>query len=96
MERTAQDFWRMIVQYRVEQIVMLTALVEGNKEKCYEYFPKFEKTVTYSNIIITCIDETNEEHFIRRTFEVLNVSKISKEYRRICILSSMNFLILSE
>jgi hypothetical protein len=73
LARTAHDFWRMTVQYRVEQIVMLTSLVEGNKDKCHEYFPKFKGTVTFSNMKITCTEETNEEHFIRRTLEIENV-----------------------
>jgi protein tyrosine phosphatase len=73
LARTSHDFWRMIVQYRVEQIVMLTGLIEGDKNKCHEYFPKHKGTVTFSNMKITCIDEANGDHYIRRTLEVENV-----------------------
>ncbi|KAL3879927.1 hypothetical protein ACJMK2_032203 [Sinanodonta woodiana] len=37
------DFWRMLWQYDVEKIVMLTGLFEGGKHKCELYWP-VEKT----------------------------------------------------
>lgn len=37
---TCHDFWRMIIQHECEAIVMLTSLIEQDKVKCHEYFPK--------------------------------------------------------
>ncbi|XP_039958049.1 phosphatidylinositol phosphatase PTPRQ isoform X1 [Bactrocera tryoni] len=36
---TTMDFWRMILQYNVRVIVMLTQFQEGTNIKCHEYFP---------------------------------------------------------
>ncbi|XP_049307173.1 receptor-type tyrosine-protein phosphatase eta isoform X12 [Bactrocera dorsalis] len=36
---TTIDFWRMILQYNVRVIVMLTQFQEGTNIKCHEYFP---------------------------------------------------------
>lgn len=68
----------MIYQYRVEQIVMLTALVEGNRIKCHEYFPKFRGSITYANMKITCIDEIDRENYTKRNLQINIVSNRNK------------------
>ncbi|VDK51290.1 unnamed protein product [Anisakis simplex] len=39
-KKTVVDFWRMIWQERVKEIIMLCQVKENNKEKCYQYWPK--------------------------------------------------------
>ncbi|XP_070496815.1 receptor-type tyrosine-protein phosphatase H-like isoform X2 [Chironomus tepperi] len=63
---TVLDFWRMVVQHRIESIVMLTSLVENNKVKCHEYFPKLNGTLTSGNITIECTKEQNFPSYIKR------------------------------
>ncbi|KAI6180774.1 hypothetical protein M3Y98_00757200 [Aphelenchoides besseyi] len=40
LERTTADFWRMIVQERVELIIMLCETVENGRPKCHQYWPR--------------------------------------------------------
>ncbi|XP_067685089.1 receptor-type tyrosine-protein phosphatase epsilon-like isoform X1 [Haliotis asinina] len=47
---TVHDFWRMVWQEDVTQIVMLTRLMEMNKTKCEHYWPDENKTKTYGHV----------------------------------------------
>ena len=38
-ENTLQDFWQMVMEYKVATIVMVTNFVESGRKKCEEYFP---------------------------------------------------------
>ena len=44
-DSTLEDFWKMIIDNSVVNIVMLTKLVENGKRKCEPYFPTSENTV---------------------------------------------------
>lgn len=70
---TAHDFWRMVLQRKVESIVMLTSLVENNKVKCHEYFPKLNGRVSFDNIRIVCTSEQNHSNYVKRILEVEKV-----------------------
>lgn len=67
---TSHDFWRMVLQYKIKSIVMLTSLVENNKVKCHEYFPKINGQVIFDNIKIVCTNEQKYPCFIKRIMEV--------------------------
>ncbi|XP_046583132.1 receptor-type tyrosine-protein phosphatase T-like isoform X4 [Haliotis rubra] len=47
---TVTDFWRMVWQEDVTQIVMLTRLMEVNKTKCEHYWPDVNKAKTYGHV----------------------------------------------
>lgn len=49
---------------------MLTSLIENNKVKCHEYFPKLNGQITFDNIKITCITEEARPTYIKRIMEV--------------------------
>jgi protein tyrosine phosphatase len=72
---TGHDFWRMVLQHKVESIVMLTSLIEDNKVKCHEYFPKLNGQITSNNICITCTSEQAHPTYIKRIMEVEKVSE---------------------
>lgn len=49
---------------------MLTSLIENNKVKCHEYFPKLNGQITFANIKITCTTEETRPTYIKRIMEV--------------------------
>ncbi|KAF7996520.1 hypothetical protein HCN44_002152 [Aphidius gifuensis] len=67
-EETTYDFWRMIDEKDVKVIVMLTQLIENNKEKCHQYFPTIRETFTFENISIRCSMELDYRPYTQRTF----------------------------
>ncbi|PVD25283.1 hypothetical protein C0Q70_15783 [Pomacea canaliculata] len=71
---TVDDFWRMVWQENVTQIIMLTNALENGKSKCFEYWPaKGEKNV-YGQVEVTCAEEDKRAHFIVRTLHVQPVN----------------------
>ena len=53
-KETIVDFWRMIHQYKVSAIVMLTKLVERGVERCTQYWPdKIGITELYGELEVT-------------------------------------------
>ncbi|KAI4481601.1 hypothetical protein M0802_013899 [Mischocyttarus mexicanus] len=66
-EDTTYDFWRMIDQYEINIIVMLTQLVEKDKIKCHQYYPTIRETFEYENITIRCKSELDFRTYTQRT-----------------------------
>ncbi|CAF0850801.1 unnamed protein product [Adineta ricciae] len=64
LQNTCEDFWDMILQYRISKIVMLTKTHERHPddpsklvEKCFQYFPKeINIALKFSSIIVQVID----------------------------------------
>ncbi|XP_044729412.1 phosphatidylinositol phosphatase PTPRQ [Chrysoperla carnea] len=48
-EETIDDFWQMVYENDVKQIVMVTNLTEKGKSKCYKYYPEELDPVTCNN-----------------------------------------------
>ena len=70
-ETTLEDFWQMIIDNSIVNIVMLTKLVENGKKKCEPYFPTSENTVMQIgsyNIILK--SEVSYTGFSVRSFTV--------------------------
>lgn len=71
---SSYDFWRMIVQFKVSSVVMLTSYREGDKEKCHEYFPSnASETLQFSEITIKCQKEIDFETHKKRIFTIEKV-----------------------
>lgn len=76
-KETIADFWRMIYQYRVSAIVMLTKLVEKGVERCTQYWPeKLNITDTYGDFEITLKDQQKCGDYIKRTFDLVYVNSL--------------------
>ncbi|XP_011869291.1 PREDICTED: tyrosine-protein phosphatase 10D isoform X2 [Vollenhovia emeryi] len=74
-EETTYDFWRMVNQYNINIIVMLTQLVEKGKEKCHQYYPKISESFRYENMTIRCTSELDFKTHTQRTLVLQKENK---------------------
>ncbi|XP_076469563.1 uncharacterized protein LOC143299916 isoform X2 [Babylonia areolata] len=65
---TQDDFWRMVWQEGVTDIVMLTNLKEGNKPKCHEYWPAKGSSLNTGHMEVVGLEEEERAHYVIRTF----------------------------
>lgn len=63
LEGTAEHFWKLVLQEKVSVIVMLTLLLEGGREKCFNYF----KTGTYGSIQVTLKEEKGDIEAVKQS-----------------------------
>lgn len=68
-EDTVLDFWRMIYQYEVRVIVMLSNIVEDNIVKCTQYWPN-EGKVMYGQFLLDLVDVQMYADYTLRTIKV--------------------------
>nr|XP_040231429.2 phosphatidylinositol phosphatase PTPRQ [Anopheles coluzzii]XP_040231430.2 phosphatidylinositol phosphatase PTPRQ [Anopheles coluzzii]XP_040231431.2 phosphatidylinositol phosphatase PTPRQ [Anopheles coluzzii]XP_049466651.1 phosphatidylinositol phosphatase PTPRQ [Anopheles coluzzii] len=69
-QETCADFWRMVLQYEIESIVMLTQPIDHDKNKCCQYFPRFDQYTDYGDIRVKCTQELNLSLYYKRLFLV--------------------------
>uniref|UniRef100_K1PKS9 protein-tyrosine-phosphatase n=1 Tax=Magallana gigas TaxID=29159 RepID=K1PKS9_MAGGI len=69
-QNTLNDFWTMIWQEKVTQIVMLTNLKEGVKMKCTQYWPENMKSRQHGNIVIKNVEEKQYAFYVIRKLSV--------------------------
>ncbi|PVD24655.1 hypothetical protein C0Q70_15139 [Pomacea canaliculata] len=67
---TVDDLWWMVWQENATQIVMLTNLIEGGKDKCEEYWPSVGTTKTYGHVTVTALKTDTRADFVVRYFVV--------------------------
>lgn len=73
MSNTINDFWRMIWNDRIRCTVMITKLVERNKNKCELYFPEeLAVPVEFNNITVTVIHINYFQDYERRQLKVVH------------------------
>nr|XP_022306912.1 receptor-type tyrosine-protein phosphatase T-like [Crassostrea virginica] len=69
-QNTLNDFWAMIWQENVTQIVMLTNLKEGVKLKCTQYWPEKMKARLHGDIVIKNVEEKEYAFYVIRKLTV--------------------------
>lgn len=68
-EETVLDFWRMIYQYEVRVIVMMSNLIEDNIVKCTQYWPEHGR-VMYGHFILDLVDVQEYASYTIRTLKI--------------------------
>ena len=81
---SCNEFWKMVHQYNCGTIVMLSGLIEYNKDVCYPYWPK-AGAEDYGDYNVELMKETANESLSTREFMVTCTSK-EVNSRRIIIL----------
>ncbi|XP_006823994.2 receptor-type tyrosine-protein phosphatase beta-like [Saccoglossus kowalevskii] len=76
---TKDDFWRMIWEYNVSTIVMVTQCQERGRVKCERYWPTDDNPVYYGDVLVTVTHENELTDWVIREFTVEN----GKSLRRI-------------
>ena len=71
MQNTIEDFWRLVVENKVENIVMLTNIIEGNRKKCEMYFPLDSKhPETFGSFVIHLVKAEVFPGYITRVIKI--------------------------
>lgn len=68
LPNTAEDFWTMVWQQRSSLIVMLTALMERGRQKCFQYWPDSGHSVQFGNWLVESLAEEGGKSFAFRDF----------------------------
>ncbi|XP_078328090.1 receptor-type tyrosine-protein phosphatase T-like [Crassostrea virginica] len=69
-QNTLTDFWTMIWQENVTQIVMLTNLIEGVTVKCTQYWPESMKARLHGDFVIKNVKEKEHAFYVIRKLSV--------------------------
>uniref|UniRef100_S4RPI8 protein-tyrosine-phosphatase n=1 Tax=Petromyzon marinus TaxID=7757 RepID=S4RPI8_PETMA len=69
LPHTAEDFWRMVWEWKCFSIVMLTELQERGQEKCFQYWPSND-SITFGDISIEIKSEKLIGSYTAREFVI--------------------------
>ncbi|XP_070577123.1 receptor-type tyrosine-protein phosphatase O-like [Ptychodera flava] len=78
LPETNDDFWRMIWEYNVKTVVMLTECTERGKVKCDHYWPPDNEPVHYGDIQVNIV---SEEMFAEWTLKEFNLENGGRNKR---------------
>ncbi|XP_046568156.1 receptor-type tyrosine-protein phosphatase T-like [Haliotis rubra] len=72
---TITDFWQMVWQENVMEIVMLTNLMEKKKKKCAQYWPAEHRSCRYGSFSVTNKTAVVRPDYIASTFLVTKTTE---------------------
>nr|XP_034319444.1 receptor-type tyrosine-protein phosphatase alpha-like [Crassostrea gigas] len=72
--KTIADFWTLIWQEEVCNIVCLTNLTEGTKNKCAQYWPDINDKLQGGTLTVRHLEEKTYAEYIIRRFKIHNKS----------------------
>ncbi|CAI8029222.1 Receptor-type tyrosine-protein phosphatase epsilon [Geodia barretti] len=79
LKETVEDFWRMVCQYKVEAVVMLTRCVEMGKQKCLQYWPdRINDSISGDSFTTTLTSVLTFADYQIRKLEIKNELKYDK------------------
>ncbi|XP_028305294.1 receptor-type tyrosine-protein phosphatase beta [Gouania willdenowi] len=67
---TKDDFWRMVWEHNVYNIVMVTQCVEKGRVKCDQYWPANREPLYYGDLVIQMLSESVLPEWTIREFKV--------------------------
>uniref|UniRef100_A0A3Q0RGW8 protein-tyrosine-phosphatase n=1 Tax=Amphilophus citrinellus TaxID=61819 RepID=A0A3Q0RGW8_AMPCI len=78
---TKDDFWRMVWEHGVYNIVMVTQCVEKGRVKCDQYWPADREPLYYGDLVIQMLSESVLPEWTIREFKI--TSESSRSYPRV-------------
>ncbi|XP_027009703.2 receptor-type tyrosine-protein phosphatase O isoform X2 [Tachysurus fulvidraco] len=70
LPETRNDFWKMVMQQNSHVIVMLTQCNERRRVKCDHYWPFTDEPVSYGEITVEMLSESESPEWIVRNFRL--------------------------
>ncbi|XP_038563697.1 receptor-type tyrosine-protein phosphatase beta [Micropterus salmoides] len=77
---TKDDFWRMVWEHGVYNVVMVTQCVEKGRVKCDQYWPADREPLYYGDLVIHMLSESVLPEWTIREFKI--ISESSRSYPR--------------
>ncbi|MEQ2278642.1 hypothetical protein AMECASPLE_001063, partial [Ameca splendens] len=77
---TKDDFWRMVWEHGVHNVVMVTQCVEKGRVKCDQYWPADKEPLYYGDLVIQMLSESVLPEWTIREFKI--TSENSRSYSR--------------
>jgi protein tyrosine phosphatase len=78
LPNTVADFWRMVWEKNVANIVMLTSEAEKSVVKCHRYWPSSAgKSLTWGQLTVGFIDERKTKTAAYRKFQLSSTEVLS-------------------
>ncbi|XP_072233128.1 receptor-type tyrosine-protein phosphatase beta [Leuresthes tenuis] len=74
---TKDDFWRMVWEHGVYNIVMVTQCVEKGRVKCDQYWPADREPLYYGDLVIQMMSESVLPEWTIREFKITSESSCS-------------------
>ncbi|XP_070847690.1 receptor-type tyrosine-protein phosphatase beta [Chaetodon trifascialis] len=78
---TKDDFWRMVWEHGVYNVVMVTQCVEKGRVKCDQYWPADREPLYYGDLVIQMLSESVLPEWTIREFKI--TSESSSSYPRV-------------
>uniref|UniRef100_A0AAR2L812 protein-tyrosine-phosphatase n=1 Tax=Pygocentrus nattereri TaxID=42514 RepID=A0AAR2L812_PYGNA len=82
---TKDDFWKMVWEQNVHNVVMVTQCVEKGRVKCDHYWPFDQDSLYYGDLIVQMLSESVLPEWTIREFKIcseeqLNFSRIVRQF----------------
>ncbi|KAM8739685.1 receptor-type tyrosine-protein phosphatase beta [Acanthopagrus schlegelii] len=74
---TKDDFWRMVWEHGVYNVVMVTQCVEKGRVKCDQYWPADREPLYYGDLVIQMLSESVLPEWTIREFKITSESNVS-------------------
>ncbi|KAK5849431.1 hypothetical protein PBY51_009074 [Eleginops maclovinus] len=74
---TKDDFWRMVWEHGVHNVVMVTQCVEKGRVKCDQYWPPDREPLYYGELVVQMLSESVLPEWTIREFRITSESSCS-------------------
>ncbi|NXA42270.1 PTPRV phosphatase, partial [Eudromia elegans] len=70
LKKTIEDFWRLVWEQNVYNIIMLTVCMENGRVLCDHYWPSESAPVSYGQVQIYLLKQSSSEEWTMREFKL--------------------------